>query len=200
MIRRMDTTDLPAVIDVHIRSFPGFFLTFLGPNFLALLYRNINSDEEGIVLVSDTGNAINGFVAGVTNQSGFYTRLLKQQLWGFAWAGLAAVLKQPKILPRLLRALNRSSQSKASATKACLMSIAVHPDAQGKGVGHDLVNAFCQSMVRQGVEAISLTTDYDNNERANQFYLSLGFTLTRTFKTPEGRVMNEYVKSLRRRV
>lgn len=197
MIRRMDTTDLPAVTDIHIRSFPGFFLTFLGRNFLMLLYRNINSDEEGIVLVSDTSNGINGFVAGVTNQSGFYTRLVKRQLWAFGWAGLGALIKQPTILPRLLRALNQSSQSKTSATEACLMSIAIHPDAQGKGVGRELVSAFCQVMTKQGVEAISLTTDHNNNARANEFYISLGFTLTRTFETPEGRVMNEYMKLLR---
>ncbi|MEZ4733821.1 MAG: GNAT family N-acetyltransferase [Caldilineaceae bacterium] len=193
----MNITDLPTVVDIHITSFPGFFLTFLGRDFLTLLYHNINSDEEGIVLVAGSGDAIYGFVAGVTNQSGFYARLIKRQVWGFALAGLNAAIKQPKILPRLFRALNRSSQSKGAATKACLMSIAVRPNVEGRGMGRELVNAFCQSMVERGVDAISLTTDRDDNERVNHFYLSLGFTLNRVFETPEGRTMNEYVKSLR---
>lgn len=197
MIRRMDNADLSAVVDIHIRSFPGFFLTFLGPSFLTLLYKNINSDEEGLVLVTDSGSGITGFVGGVTQQSGFYARLVKRQALVFALAALSAVIKQPRILPRLLRALNRSSQSKASIAEACLMSLAVHPNNQGQGIGRELVSAFCQAMTARGVDTISLTTDRDHNEQANRFYMSLGFTLARTFVTPEGRAMNEYVKSLK---
>ncbi len=51
-IRAMRSNDVNAVIDIHIRSFPGFFLTFLGHDFLALLYRSIQSNPDGIVLVA----------------------------------------------------------------------------------------------------------------------------------------------------
>ena len=38
-IRPMLESDVEAVVEIHLRTFPGFFLSFLGPDFLALLYR-----------------------------------------------------------------------------------------------------------------------------------------------------------------
>lgn len=43
---------------------------------------------------------------------------------------------------------------------------------------------------------MDLTTDRDNNEATNSFYQKLGFVCERTFMTPEGRAMNEYVIDL----
>ena len=76
------------------------------------------------------------------------------------------------------------------------MSIAVHPEFQGRGVGTQLVEAFCQELAERGAPAVCLTTDRDNNEATNQFYQRLNFKLARSFITPEGRAMNEYVRNL----
>ena len=76
------------------------------------------------------------------------------------------------------------------------MSIAVRPDAEGKGIGRQLVRAFCQTLVERGLGAVALTTDRDNNERASRFYQRLGFRISRSYHTPEGRAMNEYVRPL----
>jgi GNAT superfamily N-acetyltransferase len=76
------------------------------------------------------------------------------------------------------------------------MSIAVRPGAAGKGTGRELVAAFGAAMAGRGVKEYSLTTDRDDNDRVNQFYLKLGFRLAGTFVTPEGRAMNEYVMTL----
>ena len=51
-------------------------------------------------------------------------------------------------------------------------------------------------MQARGVSSVSLTTDRDNNERTNDFYQKLGFELARTYVTPEGRAMNEYLIQL----
>ena len=195
-IRPLNSDDLSSVVEVHLHSFPGFFLTFLGPGFLRLLYRNIAGDPEGILLVAEADNTLAGFVAGVTRRSGFYRRLIQRQKWAFAWAAGGAVARRPSILPRLWRALRRPTEAAESATEACLMSIAVHPEFQGRGVGTQLVEAFCQELAQRGTPAVCLTTDRDNNEATNQFYQRLNFKLARSFITPEGRAMNEYVRNL----
>lgn len=79
IIRPMRFTDLKQVIDVHLASFPGFFLTFLGRDFLTLLYSQLLTDPFGTVLLADTLGTIDGFVASVLQQSGFYGRLVRQQ-------------------------------------------------------------------------------------------------------------------------
>jgi ribosomal protein S18 acetylase RimI-like enzyme len=193
-IRAMQLDDLEQVVDVHLQSFPGFFLTFLGRDFLTLLYDQVR--REGVVLVACPNGCVDGFVAGVLQQGGFYRRLVERQKWAFARAAAAAAVRRPSICPRLLRALRRPAQAQQSAAEACLMSIAVRPEAARRGLGQQLVRAFCDELARRGAPAVCLTTDRVNNERPNRFYQQLGFQLSSTFVTPEGRAMNEYVISL----
>ena len=193
----MRAEDVETVVRIHLESFPGFFLSFLGPRFLRLLYRSIHDDPEGLALVEETDSRIEGFAVGVRRQAGFYRRLIRRRLFPFAWAALGAAGRRPSVVPRLLRALRRPSEARVAAAEACLMSVAVLPGAEGGGVGRQLVEAFCRAMAGAGVEAVSLTTDADHNDRTNAFYTRLGFTLARTFVTPEGRRMNEYCKRVR---
>ena len=196
IIRPMLSEDLPQIVEVHLKSFPGFFLTFLGRDFLALLYENMQYDPEGVILVAFRDGQIEGFVAGVTHQSGFYQRLIRKRKWAFALAALKALFGRPNIAPRLLRALKRPVEVQQASAEACLMSIAVRPESEGKGIGKQLVEAFCKELAGHGAAAVCLTTDRDNNDRVNRFYQGLGFRLSRIFVTPEGRPMNEYVMPL----
>ena len=55
---------------------------------------------------------------------------------------------------------------------------------------------FSKELSVRGLKCVDLTTDRDNNEQVNNFYRKLGFVCDRTFTTPEGRAMNEYVFNL----
>jgi ribosomal protein S18 acetylase RimI-like enzyme len=76
------------------------------------------------------------------------------------------------------------------------MSIAVNPDEQSRGVGKELVKGFLEEAKKRGLHQVDLTTDAIGNEAVNHFYQSLGFELERTYTTPDGRVMNEYLFNL----
>ena len=77
MIRSARPQDIAEVVRIHLESFPNFFLSFLGPASLRLLYEEILSSPEGVLLVAEEGERdLVGFVAGVTRQSGFYSRLV----------------------------------------------------------------------------------------------------------------------------
>jgi ribosomal protein S18 acetylase RimI-like enzyme len=196
-IRPMRADDVREVVTTHLESFPGFFLSFLGPEFLTLLYRSVHASPEGVALVAVQNGVIEGFAAGVTQQEGFYRRLIRREKWKFAKAAAGAVLRRPNIVLRLCKALKYSDTAKQSAAPACLMSIAVRPHASGAGIGRTLVKAFCERIAERGGQSVCLTTDRDNNERTNRFYSQLGFHLARSFVTREGRAMNEYVMPLK---
>jgi ribosomal protein S18 acetylase RimI-like enzyme len=200
MIRPAAASEIPAIVRIHRESFPAFFLTFLGGEFLTLLYRGVLEDPEGILLVAAEPGGPEGFVAGVLSQSDFYRRLLQRRKWLFAAAALRSALKRPSIVPRLWRALRRPAESRAAAADACLMSLAVAPRAEGRGLGAQLVDALCQTVSARGVTRISLTTDRTGNDRVTRFYEKQGFRLTRFYQTPEGRAMNEYVREVGERV
>lgn len=193
MLRPMKATDIAEVVSIHMQSFPGFFLTFLGRGFLRLLYQCLQEAEEGVTLVVEEHGQVLGFVAGVTQQRKFYQRLIRQHVFCFAWVATGAIIRRPGILGRLLRALGRPLDSQRSVAEAALMSIAVTPTSAGRGYGRLLVQAFTQQIRQRGLACYCLTTDSHQNERANRFYQDLGFTLMRSFATPEGRLMNEYL-------
>lgn len=196
-LREMVIADLDAVVAIHIESFPGFFLTFLGPSFLRELYRGILEDVSGLILVFEKFGQVLGFVAGTVEPRGFYTRLLRSRWWRFGFSSIMPIIRRPNTLIRVLRSFGKSSEYQDDIRTALLMSIAVHPDAQRRGLGFQLVEAFVSQAGVLGVEQVELTTDRDNNPSINKFYLARGFFVAETFCTPEGRFMNKYVRKLR---
>ena len=192
-LRPVTQMDALACAEIHLCAFPGFFLTFLGTDFLCELYTAIACDPSGIGFVAEEHGRILGFVVGTSQPSGFYSRLLRSRMWHFGWTSLVPFLKKPQILPRLLRAFTMPGQKTCVPNCGTLMSIAVLPQTQGKGVGLRLVNAFLGEAERRGLQYVNLTTDLLDNECANRFYQKLGFSLLRSYTTPEGRQMNEYI-------
>jgi SAM-dependent methyltransferase/GNAT superfamily N-acetyltransferase len=194
----MKRSHLGDVVKIHMRSFHTFFLTFLGSRFLGLLYDELLKCPGRVAFVArDRKGSILGFVTGVSRQGGFYANLIRYRWAAFAFAASGAILRRPSIIPRLARALNYPRLTESASSPALLMSIAVEPGSFGGGIGQKLLEAFMEAMRRQNVRIVSLTTDRDENERTNRFYLRYGFKLARTFVTPEGRWMNEYVFDLR---
>jgi ribosomal protein S18 acetylase RimI-like enzyme len=197
-VRPFEDGDLDQVVRVHMESFPGYFLSFLGRGFLRLLYASIRRDPEGVMFVAMAGGRVVGIVAAVEHQAGFYRRLLLRK-WAFAITTLAAVLKKPIIAPRLLRALDKPAEANKAAAEACILSLAVSPRFRENGAGEKLVRAACGELAARGAATVCLSTDGEDNDRVNLFYQRLGFLISRTYVTPEGRVMNEYLFRLRRR-
>jgi GNAT superfamily N-acetyltransferase len=189
----MSSDDVSAVVEVHLESFPGFFLSYLGPRFLSLYYNGICSAPEGIAFsyLNEAGVPA-GFVAGSSNPRGFYSRLLKKDWFRFSLASVGAVLRRPSAILRVARGVLHPGANPVGADVAGLFSIGVLPELQGTGAGKKLVEAFLAEARNRGCKRVFLTTDRDDNENVNLFYQKLGFSLERQYETPEGRRMNEY--------
>lgn len=191
-IRLIRVGDVPAVVKVHLASFPGFFLSFLGPRFLSIFYSGICSAPEGIAFVYLNADGMPiGFVAGTSDPGGFYTRLLKRDWLKFALASIVPILKKPSVIARIARAVSHPSGNPIGNKVAGLFSIGVLPELQNFGAGKLLVRTFMNEASLRGCKRVFLTTDRDNNEAVNNFYARLGFTIDRQYVTPEGRRMNE---------
>jgi GNAT superfamily N-acetyltransferase len=188
--------DIDSVVRVHLQSFLGFFLSFLGTRFLQELYSGILNDPSGMAFVFEDQGQLIGFVVGTDHPAGFYKRLLGKRWWRFGLASLPAIIKKPSACLRIFRALSMPKQVTEEKGRGTLMSIAVLPGEQSKGIGRVLVNAFLEEAAKRGLRQVELTTDKLNNDSINAFYLRLGFVCSRSFVTPEGREMNEYLIDL----
>ncbi len=196
-IRAATCGDFQEIVLVHQAAFPGFFLTQLGPAFLRAYYELIFQFHGGILLVAECDGKVAGFVAGFLNPAQFYRELSRRKL-RFALPLLLSVLKRPGNLVRILERVRRVKQVEPPSGADCeLSSIGVSPQFTGMGIGKQLVRAFLEEAFSRGATGVYLTTDAVNNEAVNAFYQKLGFRLTKTFTTAEGRQMNEYIFHLR---
>ena len=78
-----------------------------------------------------------------------------------------------------------------------LLSIGVDPDKQGGGVGKKMLLALEEEVAQRGGVKLSLTTDYENNEKAVGFYHSLGYDEWYVCVTYPNRRMYRMIKPLK---
>ncbi len=180
------------IVEIHLNTFKGFFLTFLGKGFLKQLYKGFIEYEKSNLIIAIEHDKIVGFLAYSEDISLFYKYLIKHRLFSFAWYAFIAFLRKPKVLFRLLSALGKSEEVKREEKYVELASIGVDPNYKAKGVGSQMMSYLKDKIDFNKFAYISLETDADNNDYANRFYQKNKFILARTYSTKYGRKMNEY--------
>lgn len=188
-LRRDDVRDAARL---HRVAFPGFFLSQLGEGFLREFYGAfLDSGAVTVVARGDDG-ALLGVVVGHVAPDGFFRRLLVRRWYAFALHSLRLVIRHPRVVPRLFRAVTYRGHVPQQPTGALLSSICTSERARGTGVGRELIDRWTTELVLRGGVAAFLTTDATGNDAVNAFYVRSGWRLTGTFTTPEGRSMNTY--------
>ena len=139
-IRRANVSDIASVVEVHKTSFPEFFLTKMGSNFLREMYLGYLFHPSGIFYVAIVGGHIAGFVAGTISPDIFFSQLRKKRALYFFIYALPALLRNPKLVfKKLYSALfYRGDKPAELSNGALLSSIGVIPAGQGNSVGKKL--------------------------------------------------------------
>ncbi len=193
VVDRNEKATIAEIADVHMETFEGFFLTFMGRGFLRLMYTSYCEHLSSELLVArDDSGATLGFLAWSSDMSGLYKYMIKKRLIPFAWYSFGAFLRKPGVFMRLVRAFLKPSESKRAEEYVELSSIGVRKEAKGKGIGSKLIDELKGRADLSRYAYINLETDALNNDAANNFYLKNGFVPVREFETREGRRMLEY--------
>ena len=191
-LENSDKKTIEQIVKIHLETFEGFFLTFMGKGFLKQMYSSYVAHEKSNILVATDDNAVVGFLAYSQDMSGLYKHMIKRRLVPFAWYSLGAFLRKPKVFMRLIRAFLKPGESKREESYIELASIGVDPQAKGQGIGTKLIERLKDEVDFSAFAYITLETDVENNEYANKFYQKNGFKIEREFQTREGRKMYEY--------
>ena len=194
-IKTLETSDkkiIEQIVKIHMETFEGFFLTFMGKGFLKQMYSSYVRHDKSNILVATDENVVVGFLAYSEDMSGLYKHMIKRRLIPFAWYSLGAFFRKPKVFMRLIRAFLKPSESTRAENYIELASIGVDPQTKGQGIGTKLIETLKNEVDFSVFEYITLETDVENNEGANKFYLKNGFRIEREFETREGRKMYEY--------
>ena len=180
------------IVSIHLHTFQGFFLTFMGKGFLRLMYRSyVEYDDSGVLVAFEDDKPV-GFLAYSGDLSGLYKYMIKKRLIPFAWYSLGAFFRKPTVFMRLVRAFLKPGEAKRAEKYIELASIGVDPSSKSKGIGSRLIDSLKAMVNFEEYAYITLETDAVNNAAAIHFYEKNGFVLKREFETNEGRKMLEY--------
>lgn len=180
------------IVDIHLATFRGFFLSFMGSGFLKQMYKSyIKHDESGIYIASENGRVV-GFLAYSENMSDLYKYMISHRIIQLAWFSIGAFLRKPKVFMRLIRAFLKPKETERDENYVELASIGVCPDVKSNGIGSRLIDSLKNNIDFKKNRYITLETDVVDNEIANRFYEKNGFYVVREFVTHEGRRMYEY--------
>lgn len=180
------------IVSIHLNTFTGFFLTFMGRGFLNRMYRSYcDHDESGLLIAEDNGKAV-GFLAYSGNFSGLYKFMIKTRLIPFGWYSVGAFFRRPSAFMHIIKAFLKPSEVKREEKYVELSSIGVDPTIKSKGVGSLLIDELKKSVDFNKFAYITLETDAVDNDGAIHFYEKNGFVRERMYETDEGRKMYEY--------
>ena len=180
------------IVSIHLNTFTGFFLTFMGRGFLNQMYRSYcDHDESGLLVAEEDGKAV-GFLAYSGNFSGLYKFMITTRLIPFGWYSVGAFFRRPSAFMHIIKAFLKPSEVKREEKYVELSSIGVDPTIKSKGVGSLLIDELKKIVDFNKFAYITLETDAVNNDGAIHFYEKNGFVRERMYETDEGRKMYEY--------
>ncbi|MBS6237188.1 MAG: GNAT family N-acetyltransferase [Bacteroides sp.] len=196
-VKEISIKDINALVIVHKRAFPDFFLTSLGDRFLSLYYKTVKKNNQGILLGYYRKEKLLGFCAATMVSTSFHSRLIKENLLDYSFIAFRLLFFRPLSIARLYKNLvKKGSSVKDKGNYAELLSIAVDTSCQGEGIGKKLLNELEKIVIERGGDCLSLTTDFEDNAKAQGFYTSIGYKVFYDFVAYPKRKMYRYIKNL----
>jgi ribosomal protein S18 acetylase RimI-like enzyme len=213
-IVRLTPDHAVAAARLHMAGQPGSFLTSLGPDVLALLYRALPASPVGFGFASvadpqdlPLGAAhqspianpqspmIQGFVSATTSVGRLFWLVGLRRLPQFLPLLARRFAQQPALAARTLQTvlypwLVRGDAGRTEQPGAELLSIMVEPALRSRGIGSALLQALRSECAGCQIERLAVTVDAANSG-ARRFYERHGFRLAHTF-TLYGRAMCSY--------
>ena len=178
-----DRADAADAGRLHAGRISQGFLSFLGPAFLARLYRRIVLDPGSFLLVAEHDTETVGFIAGSTDVTGLYRSFLRRD------AVPAVLSAAPRLLVGWRRAVETlrhgASDGAGSGRGAELLAVAVASGAEGHGVGRQLVDAFLDELRSRSRPAAHVVVGADNSA-AVALYERCGFVVVDRFELHAG--------------
>jgi ribosomal protein S18 acetylase RimI-like enzyme len=182
-IRTGGDADAAATARLHAGRISDGFLSFLGPSFLAHLYRRIGRTPTSFLVVADASGQVVGFIAGSADVGALYRSFVFRD--GII-AGLAAAPRLVRGWRRVLETLRHGSADGAGTGRGTeLLAIAVNSADEGRGVGKTLVETFLERVTASGATEAYVVVGADNTG-AIELYARAGFVACEAFELHTG--------------
>ena len=171
---------------LHVAGQPGTFLTALGPDVLAVLYRVLPVSPVGFGFVAAFEEGAPLAFAAVTTSTGrLFVEMGTRRLPALLPPLLTRFVQQPSLIVRSVQTviypfLAHDEEEAADQPVAELLAIMTDPTARGQGLGAALITAATDACRQRGIAFLDVTVDAANSG-ARRFYERHGFIFRRDF-------------------
>jgi len=188
---------LDEVVKLHVESFPGYFITSLGYEFIKLFYKSHISNEYADALIAlDEENKVVGSLLGVKNRAKFYNQLILSNGCMFLYYIIKNNILKPYTFIRLYNRYRKNEINNNFYSGVVLSSICIQQKMRKNGIATEIINKWIYNLKAQNYDMAYLETDATGNIAANNFYFKTGWDIYIKYSTYEGRVMNIYFRKI----
>lgn len=201
-IRKIKTSDMVSIAQIHKQCFQDTLLTKFGNKFLQAYYMAYIEDnpDTSYVYINETGQPI-GFLIGIMNGNITRNNFFKNNFLMFIISILQVLIQYriafiKQIFPKIKGVFNKPKEDFRDkiGSKGGILSIAILDQYRGKGIAEQLVNSFEEAYYNKGERVYNLGVKKDNL-RAIKFYEKIGFQ----FGQAESETIDLYYKRLDKR-
>jgi len=194
-IRPVRDSDVSAVARIFIRAFPESVRHYYGASAPPIdgfrdIFAFLSRAERENFLVYEESEGVLGYVVVPRSMGRVWAKAVlggRVFLWALKWMAGKYGISPLRIATILGNKLLFAAYSSGQLLRghAQVLSVAVDPSAQGRGIGRQLVHAGLDLLRRQGVRTVKLEVRPDN-EPARHLYSSLGFRETGRSRDSQG--------------
>jgi len=175
------------VAALHIQCISTGFISSMGIDFVTYLYEAIVQSNSSFGVVAVRNKKVLGFATFTTNINTLYKSIVWRKGLRFALL-LAGHMCSLKRIKRMFETLFYPRRIKnKDLPSAELLSIAVAPEEQRKGLAGQLIEMGFRDYRKAGVDKVKVLIGTDN-KAGNQLYLKTGFE-------PAGQIINHGLPS-----
>ncbi len=193
MIKEATVNDLSQIVRMHIKELAGDFLPSLGEKFLTTLYKDLQKEEETIILVTKNAD-IKGFILGATNFSKLFNKIIKKNFLKYSYLLITSIMKKPLLFKNIVSSLFYSQKTNKSRIKPELVVISVEKKFQNKDLGTLLIVNLEREFKKRGIKRYKVSTTA-KNIISNNFYIKNNFSFESSFSL-YNKDWNLYSKSI----
>ena len=176
---------------LHIEGIGTGFISSLGIDFVTALYEAISEDKSSFGLVAEEDRKVVGFVAFTTNINRLYKSVIFRKGIRFALMLAGKVFSFSSLKKIIVTLFYPARIKKLELPRAELLSIVVAKEAQGKGLGRQLLQKGLAECAKRKIDEVKVLVGADNKP-ANELYQKCGLKLVGKINN-HGILSNVYV-------
>jgi ribosomal protein S18 acetylase RimI-like enzyme len=162
------------VASLHIQGISIGFISSLGQEFVAAMYKAVAEDKNSFGFVAIENDKTVGFVAFSTNLSNLYKHVILKKALKFIFVLAKKMLSLQTVKKVWDNFLYPSKMKKMNLPDAELLSIVVIPECRGRRIAKQLVDAGLEECRKRKIDKVKVLVG-TSNDAANKLYLKCGF-------------------------